>query len=124
MVSMVDITNETLIPLREAPGHLPKRPNGKRLHVSACYRWITRGVRGVVLESIRIGGTTYTSLEALQRFGDRLSSAPLPDHDKAPAPQSRQREIERAARRVASELGLTRKPEFRGPDSGDRSPSV
>lgn len=107
---MIDVSSEHLIPVREAPRHLPKRPNGKWLHVSACYRWITRGVQGVVLESIRIGGTTYTSLEALQRFGDRLSPAAPSPPEKAPGPLSRQKEIERAARHVAAELRLTAKP--------------
>lgn len=104
---MIDVSSEHLIPVREAPRHLPKRPNGKWLHVSACYRWITRGVQGVVLESIRIGGTTYTSLEALQRFGDRLSSPASLPLDRTTGPLSRQREIERTARHVAAELRLT-----------------
>ena len=65
--AMIDISAETLIPLREAPRRLPPRPNGKRVHISACYRWISRGVRGVHLESIKVGGSTYTSLEALQQ---------------------------------------------------------
>lgn len=65
--TMINLSSETLIPIREAPRHLPKRPNGKRIHISACYRWISRGVRGVRLESIKIGGSTYASTEALQR---------------------------------------------------------
>lgn len=103
---MVDISCENLIPLREAPRHLPNRPNGKRLHVSACYRWVTRGVRGVVLESIRLGGTTYTSLEALQRFGERLRLRSVDPQSDPPQPASCIRRIEQAARRVAQELGL------------------
>lgn len=70
---MISITNETLVPLREAPKHLPIRPNGKRLHISAVYRWIRSGMRGVILESLKIGGTTYTSQEAMQRFAAKLS---------------------------------------------------
>ena len=71
---VTEISTDTLIPLREAPRHLPPRPNGKRVHISACYRWISHGVRGVHLESIKIGGFTYTSVEALQRFADTLRS--------------------------------------------------
>jgi len=70
---MISVREETLIALRDAPKHLPPRANGKRLHVSAVYRWIAKGVAGVVLEAVRIGGTTYTSLEALQRFAERLT---------------------------------------------------
>jgi hypothetical protein len=104
---MIDITQENLIPLREAPRHLPPRPNGKRMHISACYRWVSRGVRGVRLESIRIGGTTYTSKEALQRFGDRLTAGPSRRLDAdAVTPRSRQRQIEQAAKAVQEKLGL------------------
>lgn len=70
---MIELRTETLIALRDAPKHLPARPGGKRLHISAIYRWITKGVAGIVLEAVRVGGTTYTSLEALQRFAERLS---------------------------------------------------
>ncbi len=65
--TMNNLSSETLIPIHEAPRHLPKRPNGKRIHISACYRQISRGVRGVRLESIKLGGSIYASTEALQR---------------------------------------------------------
>jgi hypothetical protein len=65
---MIEIEGETLVALREVSKLLPLRPNGKRVHISAIYRWVQRGIKGVRLEAIRIGGTTYTSREALQRF--------------------------------------------------------
>ena len=108
---MISIADEKLIPLRDAPKHLPPRPNGKRLHVSAFYRWITRGVRGILLESIRIGGTTYTSLEALQRFGLHLSPVPAPHLPQIQSPYARRREAEAASRRVAIKLGLPTRPD-------------
>jgi hypothetical protein len=103
---MIDITQETLIPLREAPRRLPPRPNGKRMHISACYRWISRGVRGVRLEAIRIGGSTYTSLEALQRFADHLGApgAPLTLPASSP-PRTRQKQIDQASKRLREALG-------------------
>ena len=36
--------------------------------------WARNGIRGVRIETIRVGGTLCTSLEALQRFFDRLSA--------------------------------------------------
>lgn len=71
---MIALDKEQLILMRDAPKHVPPRPGGKRLHISACYRWITKGLGGVRLESIRLGGTTYTSVEALQRFAAALSA--------------------------------------------------
>ena len=34
---------------------------------------MSTGIRGVRLESLRIGGALHTSIEALQRFSDRLT---------------------------------------------------
>jgi len=60
---VIDISQETLVLIREVPRLLPPRPSGKRVHIRAVYRWTQRGIRGAVLEAIRIGGTTYTSAE-------------------------------------------------------------
>lgn len=104
---MIDISQERLIALREAPRHLPARPNGKRVHISACYRWINRGVRGVRLEVIRVGGSTYTSLEALQRFADHLGTPSCPRTSAyAPPTRTRQMQIDHASKRLAEALGL------------------
>jgi Protein of unknown function (DUF1580) len=74
---MIDIEHERLISLRDVPKLLPARINGKRLHISAVYRWVQRGIRGVRLEVVRVGGTTYTSQKALQRFV-QPAAAPAP----------------------------------------------
>jgi hypothetical protein len=66
--AVIDIGNEQLLPLNEVPKLLPPRRNGKRIHISAIYRWAQRGIRGTRLEVVRVGGTTYTSREAMQRF--------------------------------------------------------
>lgn len=36
--------------------------------VSTVWRWCTRGIRTVHLESINVGGRRYTSKEAFERF--------------------------------------------------------
>jgi hypothetical protein len=64
---MVSLTEE-LVSLTEATKLLPKRRKGKRPNVATLYRWTTIGVRGIVLESVQVGGTRCTSREALQRF--------------------------------------------------------
>ena len=58
---MVDPSYESLITLTEATKGLPRRRRGKKPHVSTLYRWSTAGCRGVVLETIQIGGTRCTS---------------------------------------------------------------
>jgi hypothetical protein len=103
--AMIDISTERLVPISDVPRKLPPRSSGKRVHISAVYRWIQRGVRGVHLEVLKIGGTAYTSVEALQRFADQLSQARQGASIQTVTPAQRQRQIERAKRRVAAVLG-------------------
>lgn len=72
---MIDIKQEQPISLSRAArrSFLPRRRKGKRPHVATLYRWAQRGIRGVRLETIRVGGTLCTSVEAIQRFCDALS---------------------------------------------------
>jgi Protein of unknown function (DUF1580) len=72
---MIDIRREAVLSLAEAAQLtlLPRRRRGKRPHMATLYRWAQRGLRGVHLETIRVGGTLCTSVEAIQRFCDRLS---------------------------------------------------
>lgn len=88
----INLQDENLIPLGEATAILPRR-NGKRLHVSTLHRWTSRGVRGVRLETLRLGGLLMTSQEALQRFTDRLAGSSHRRSNKSP---SRAREIQKA----------------------------
>src|SRR5262245_9743292 len=69
----IDIERENLLTLAQAARHLPCLRGDRKIHVSTLYRWISCGVRGVRLESVRLGRTVMTSREALQRFADRLS---------------------------------------------------
>jgi Protein of unknown function (DUF1580) len=70
---MIDTTVEAPIPLTQAADELPRRRRGRKTHVSTLFRWSTVGCKGVVLETIQIGGTRCTSRQALQRFFERLS---------------------------------------------------
>ena len=65
---MIDIEKERLKLMTEAAKSLPGRP-----HVSTLWRWFRRGIKGVKLETTVLGGRRYTSVEALQRFADRLT---------------------------------------------------
>ena len=97
-ILMIDIEREQLLALHDVPKLLPPRPSGKRLHISAVYRWAQRGVHGIRLEIIRVGGTTYTSREALQRFVQPSNSTSAPV--SPPMTSSRQRQVEQAGRRI------------------------
>jgi hypothetical protein len=97
---MIDSTRENLLSLTEAANRLPIRRGGKRPHVSCLYRWTTSGCRGVVLESISIGGTRCTSAEAMQRFFDRLSQPPAESAPPGQAQAIRMKLNEEAARQL------------------------
>jgi uncharacterized protein DUF1580 len=85
--------DEHLLTLAEAAKYLPPVRRGRRIHVSTLYRWISRGVGGVCLESTKLGGTVFTSKEALQRFADRQSGEPGRSRP-APAPRAASRSAE------------------------------
>ena len=87
------MTNETLFSLSAAARILPGRP-----HVSTLHRWRLRGVQGVKLETIRIGGRRFTSLEALEQFSARVTAAANGESPPALArtPGRRQRAIAQA----------------------------
>ena len=96
--AMIDLTAETVLSLTEAAKTLPKRRAGKRPHVATLYRWAKRGLRGVKLETIQVGGTLCTSTEALQRFFEQLG-APATATDR-PATLSRARLLQEATQRL------------------------
>ena len=91
---MIDISSETVTSLTEATQHLPRRRRNKRPATATIYRWAQRGVRGVVLETIQVGGTKCTSVEALQRFCDRLTNATRQHPTPSSAGRTKQREKE------------------------------
>lgn len=71
---MIDLAIETVLTFAQARSRLPNRRRGKQPDISTLYRWAKVGLRGIRLETIKIGGQTCTSLEALQRFFDALSA--------------------------------------------------
>jgi len=69
----IDLNREQLISLAELARNLPRRRRGRPVHASTVHRWRARGVDGIRLECVRIGGAWCTSREAFQRFSDRLT---------------------------------------------------
>lgn len=87
---MLDIIQEEVISLTEATTRLPRRRQGKKPNVATLYRWAQRGCKGVQLETVQVGGTKCTSVQALQRFFDRLSAGPAATAPANSAPSSRE----------------------------------
>ncbi len=92
---MIELHSESLLSLPAAAKALPGRP-----HLASLYRWFQRGVRGVKLETILVGGKRFTSREALQRFADHLTAADAGDSPPADS-RRRQKEKQRAKATLA-----------------------
>jgi hypothetical protein len=71
------------------------------MHVSTLWRWSLRGVKGIRLETVMIGGIRYTSREALERFVARTTAAADGTTPTIRTPAQRQRAIEAAERELA-----------------------
>ena len=94
---MIQTSIETLIPINQVPVHLEKI-TGKRPHIASIYRWIQKGIAGVQLETLIIGGTRLTSTEALDRFFQESTKAKESQKQKSrQSANSRYRSFEKQA---------------------------
>ena len=95
---MIDIASETLVSFSFAGRFSPSiRP-----HVSTIWRWHMRGIRGVKLESVLVGGRRMTSMEAVERFIVATTEA-ANEESRVASRTSAQREaaIDRAEKELA-----------------------
>jgi hypothetical protein len=93
--------SERLLTLSAAAREIPG-PTGRGLHVATLWRWAHRGVRGVRLETVMVGGIRYTSREALERFVAATTAAADGTNPVIRTPKQRQRAIEAAERELAN----------------------
>lgn len=90
---------EDLVPFPDAPSIVPGRPD-----ISTLHRWRTKGVRGVRLVTVRIGGRRFVSRKSLEQFSARLTA--VVDGTNTPSmPQSvRRRAVDAAEREVDARM--------------------
>jgi hypothetical protein len=98
------LLDEEVISLPTAAKLLPRRRGGKKVHTSTIYRWTVTGLRGIVLESLQIGGTRCTSREALQRFFERLNR--VPTFHRSPTTLSQQAKQSKVVEKQLDDLGV------------------
>jgi len=72
------------------------------VHLSTCWRWCLRGVKGHKLESFNVGGKKFTTIPAFERWLALINGGPVANGQTL---RQREREIERAERRAAK-LGV------------------
>jgi hypothetical protein len=107
---MFDLTTERRIGLHEAAKLYPSFRSNRPTHISTPLRHITKGVKlpngdVVRLEGARLGGRWTTTVEAVERFMERLTTGALGDAPGSPTPpirttRQRRRELERIDREL------------------------
>jgi hypothetical protein len=104
---LIDLADEEVVALARATEHLPPLRGGKPVHPQTVRSWAKAGVMaddGAIVrpETIRVGKALCTSVEAMQRFCDRLSALGGPPGRRPAARVGRAA----AAARKCERLGL------------------
>ena len=94
----IDASTEELIPIATAAQLFP----GKPVCIQTMHRWRLKGVRGVKLETLLIGGLRYTSKQAIERFIIAQNQA---SPSLTVAPQQRARQAKAALEKLA-QMGI------------------
>ena len=90
-----------LIPIGQLPAEVEKL-TGQRIHRSTCERWRMRGVRGVKLQTILVGGRRYVDRDAFDSFIQATTSAADDGQATTHTPRSRRRSLAQANRELDS----------------------
>jgi hypothetical protein len=99
----IDITREELVIFHRLAQSLPRRRRNRPVHVSTVHRWRQRGLGGIRLESIRVGGAWHTSWEAFARFCERLTTARSSEHRDSVTTAARRQSHEEADANLTDE---------------------
>ena len=96
---MIDFRKEKLFAFSKTAAEF----RGGGVHVSTLHRYRLRGVGGVRLEAVKLGGRWYTSLEAIDRFVTATNASS--DTERGPQLQNRSSNFDDANRQLDSEWG-------------------
>jgi hypothetical protein len=109
LAHMINFEDEKPITLAQAAKKLPGKSSDGTLCYQTIYRWVSRGINGVKLETACIGLQRYTSAEAVVRFSRALTS--IRDNSLANSAQfTRRKKSDEATailRHLKNEHGLT-----------------
>ena len=104
----IDMQTERVGGLADVARWLP-RFQGTKIHNSTLWRWCSRGVRGVRLEYLRLGGRILTSVEAVARFSVELAKLDQQQRDDDPPAQVRQKAKRRTPAQRDRDMARARK---------------
>ncbi len=81
---MINTSRERLIPLKQLPPAAFPGRKEKLVKPTTLRGWCIVGVRGIRLESLKMQGKHYTSIEAWNRFFQAVTAAAKPKHGRTP----------------------------------------
>ena len=68
------------------------------------WRWMTKGCRGIKLESLIVNGSRRTTKQALHQFFAAITAQANGEREQARTPKQRERDIDRARARAERSL--------------------
>ena len=121
-VRLADLATDTLMTLPDAAAYLGRLMGGKKCNVSTVWRWCLKGVKGVRLESICVGGKRFVTTAGLERFIDRRTRAQEPPVVAITIDPRTSPELTRDKNRRRAEIDAARRrlDELAGPPSTNR----
>jgi len=84
-----------------------ERKTGRRPNPCTAWRWSTKGIKGIRLQVIFMGGSRLTTEQWVQDFIDAVSKVNMAKHEAAPpmqTPRQQERNAEKAAKKLAKRL--------------------
>lgn len=94
--TLVESLKEAM-PLSRVSDYIPGNP-----HVATIWRWVAKGVKGIKLSVVRVGGRTMVTPDAIETFLTRLNAV---DEAQSPAiTQSQRRKQAETANKVLAEV--------------------
>ena len=84
---MIDIFADDLISLSDLPSRIPSGHGNKKIAVATVRRWATKGINGVVLDSMIIGSRSYTTPGAFALFCNKIAEVKRKGRAAAAKPQ-------------------------------------
>ena len=90
----INVFKEQLITFAELAKSLPCRRGDRPVHLATIHRWRSRGLKGIRLEGVRVGGAWHTSREAFRRFTERLTALVTSEEVSPPRGADHQSHIE------------------------------
>ncbi|MCA9070741.1 MAG: DUF1580 domain-containing protein [Planctomycetaceae bacterium] len=96
----IEVEKQDYLTITEASKRFPGRP-----HISSVWRWILNGSNGIKLETVKVNGRRFKTMERIEKFIEQTTAKadgkPIPKQTK----KQKEREHEKTEREL-KEFGL------------------